>query len=298
MIGIYSWVNKINNKKYIGQSVDIYKRKQAHIHSAGKYNTLFSKALYKYGLNNFNFEILEECREEELNDKEIYYIKENNSYYLDGNGYNMTRGGQSSQSGDSNPNAHLTDSEVLEIRNRIFINKEYPKEVYSDYEDKIGYDRFWSAFHGDTFQNVDTSMIYKIEIDNNGSKNPKSKLIEEDVLEIRKRIHNNEEDTLEVYQDYKDLISYSTFEKVYRGETWKKVDMSMIKPIKTKRKGKNKAKLTEKEVALIRYYYENKLKTLSELYKEYSFVTNNTIKRIVNYETWSYVKPVSTISEA
>ena len=72
----------------------------------------------------------------------------------------------------------------------------------------------------------------------------------------------------------------------------------MIKPVEIQRKGKSKAKLTEKEVSQIRYDYENNIKTLAELYKEYSFVSNNTIKRIVRYETWSYVKPVSTIPEA
>jgi group I intron endonuclease len=298
MVGIYCWTNKTNGKKYIGQSVDIYKRKNAHISSAGKYETLFSKALYKYGLNNFDFKILEETKKEKLNEKEIYYIKELNSYYKNEHGYNMTRGGQNSLLGEDNPNSKLDDLEVLEIRNRIYINKEYPKEVYSDYEGKIGYDRFWSAFHGDTFKNVDTSMIYQLEIDNNGSRNPKSKLNERDVLDIRVRIHNNNEDALEVYQDYKDIISYSAFGKAARGDTWKKVDTGMIKPIETKRKGKSKAKLSKNDVALIRYYYENNIKTLFDLYKEYTFVSNVTIKRVVNYETWSNIKPVSTISEA
>jgi group I intron endonuclease len=298
MIGIYCWTNKINGKKYIGQSVDIYGRKKAHIYSAGKYGTLFSKALYKYGFNNFDFEVLENTTEDKLDEREIYYIKEKNSYYLDGHGYNMTRGGQGIQSGEANPNAHLTDSEVLEIRNRIFINNEYPKEVYADYANKIGYDRFWSAFHGETFKNVDTSMIKKIKTNNHGSKNPKSKLNEDDVLEIRKRIHINNEQPIDVYEDYKDIISYSAYTKAYSGATWKKVDASMIKPVKAKKKGKSKAKLTKEDIQKIRYEYENNIKTLSELYNEYSFVTNITIKRVVDYKTWSHIKPVSTIPEA
>ena len=31
MIGIYMFVNKLNNKKYIGQSINIEKRKKEHI---------------------------------------------------------------------------------------------------------------------------------------------------------------------------------------------------------------------------------------------------------------------------
>lgn len=298
MIGIYCWTNKQNNKKYIGKSVDIQKRKEQHIRSAGKYTTKFSKALYKYGWNNFEFEILEETTIEDLNKKETYYIKKLNTHYLKGHGYNMNYGGDEPTLGEDNPNSKLTNKEVLEIRNRIFVNKEYPKEVYSDYEDKIGYDRFWSAFHGDTFKNVDTSMIYPLKPITSGSKNGRTKLKEEDVLSIRKKIHIEKEDTFKVFEDYKELISFSAFKKLVRGETWKNVDTSIIKPIKTERKGKSKAKLTENDVAIIRYYYENNIKTLSELYSEYYFVSNMTIKRIVNYETWKYIKPVSTIPEA
>lgn len=60
MIGIYSWKNLINNKRYVGQSIDIERRKKQHIQSAGKLTTKISQALYKYGINNFSFEILEE----------------------------------------------------------------------------------------------------------------------------------------------------------------------------------------------------------------------------------------------
>ena len=45
----------------------------------------------KYGIDNFNFEILEECPLEKLDDREIAYIKEYDTYY---NGYNLTVGGQ------------------------------------------------------------------------------------------------------------------------------------------------------------------------------------------------------------
>ena len=55
------------------------------------------KAFRKYGFENFSFEIVEECNPEELNLKEIYYIKEFNSCLLfkNSNGYNMTTGGDS-----------------------------------------------------------------------------------------------------------------------------------------------------------------------------------------------------------
>ena len=147
MIGIYCWKNKINNKYYIGQSIDIEKRKKQHIASAGKYSTKISRALVKYGIENFDFQILEETTIEELNKKEAYWIK-----YYDSikNGYNITFVDENGDriEGEFNPNAKMTNEMVLEIRNRIFINNEYPPEVYEDYCDFISYDAFWQAFHG------------------------------------------------------------------------------------------------------------------------------------------------------
>lgn len=88
--GIYFFKNKINNKYYIGQSINIERRFNQHIHSNN--DCYFHKALKKYGIDNFEFGILEYCGDNELNDKEKYYInlfKSNNSLY----GYNLTDGG-------------------------------------------------------------------------------------------------------------------------------------------------------------------------------------------------------------
>lgn len=287
MIGIYCWENKINGKKYIGQSVNIERRKQQHIYGMGKYKTKISQALYKYGLNNFNFIVLEETDIEHLNEKENYWI---NFYNSINNGYNITsmENNECTIVGEYNPNTSLTNTDVLEIRNRIFINNEYIWEVYEDYSELIGKDRFWSLVHGDSWKNVDCSMIHSL-INNEGELNPKTQLTNKEVLNIRNRIFVNHEETLTVYQDYKNIISYSAFEKMVSGETWKNVDCSMIVKRKIERQGKPKAKLTKEIVKQIRYEYENKLKTLNDLYKEYTMVTPKTIRRVVDYETWKNI---------
>lgn len=65
MIGIYKYTNKINNKVYIGLSNDIDRRRHEHMsHANNKADTYFHKALFKYGIENFDFEILE-CFETE-----------------------------------------------------------------------------------------------------------------------------------------------------------------------------------------------------------------------------------------
>lgn len=97
MTGIYKITNSINGKVYVGQAVDIKRRWQEHnshsfspTHSS--YNHTIHRAIRKYGIENFIFEVLEECSETLLNEKEIYWIAKLNSKQ---NGYNMTDGGDS-----------------------------------------------------------------------------------------------------------------------------------------------------------------------------------------------------------
>lgn len=93
MIGIYKIENKINHHIYIGQSSNIYERWTNHkwVANKGKDNTTLYQALRKYGIENFSFEIIEECSLEELNEKEIYWISYYDSY---NNGYNESPGGE------------------------------------------------------------------------------------------------------------------------------------------------------------------------------------------------------------
>ena len=102
MIGIYKIENLINNKKYIGQSINIQDRWYHHrIISLGdtesyKLNQgLIHRAIKKYGIENFSFEVIEECTTNELDEKEIYWIAYYHTYIEDPlcHGYNLTPGG-------------------------------------------------------------------------------------------------------------------------------------------------------------------------------------------------------------
>lgn len=85
MIGIYKIENLINHKVYIGQSIHIERRWKEHCFPSK--NTVIAKAIKKYGKENFSFQVLEECSEQELNKKEQFYIKKFNS--VTPNGYNI-----------------------------------------------------------------------------------------------------------------------------------------------------------------------------------------------------------------
>ena len=99
--GIYKITNKINNKSYIGKSKHIELRWRQHTTesfnpNSDAYNTLFYRAIRKYGLDAFEFTIIEECKENELNEREKYWIQYYNTFILNPNscGYNMTIGGE------------------------------------------------------------------------------------------------------------------------------------------------------------------------------------------------------------
>ncbi len=85
VIGIYKITNQISGKVYIGQSRHIHKRWQEHCQPSS--DSVISKAIKKYGQENFTFEIIEECPLEQLNEREEFYIKKYNSCIP--NGYNV-----------------------------------------------------------------------------------------------------------------------------------------------------------------------------------------------------------------
>ena len=97
MIGIYIITNKTNGKMYIGQQIDIDKRIKEHFWKAFckkdcQYKCILHAALRKYGIDTFEWRVLEECREDDLDSLEIYYIEKYNT--LTPNGYNILSGGQ------------------------------------------------------------------------------------------------------------------------------------------------------------------------------------------------------------
>jgi group I intron endonuclease len=86
---IYCYTNKLNGKKYIGQTIHPEQRKRNHIHEALKKNSdyNFHCALRKYGIENFAYEVLLECESRtDMNEKELEFIRSLNT--LQPNGYN------------------------------------------------------------------------------------------------------------------------------------------------------------------------------------------------------------------
>ena len=103
MAYIYSITNKVNGKQYIGKTSKFnpYDRWKEHINNAKlKENTVgyssihtmpIVRAINKYGSDNFKFRVLEECSDDNVDEREKHYIAEYNT--CDGEGYNCTYGG-------------------------------------------------------------------------------------------------------------------------------------------------------------------------------------------------------------
>lgn len=93
---IYQIINKVDGRRYVGQTINLHKRKQTHfskLRNNKHPNILLQQAWNEWGEENFSFEYEEiEIKDENtLNEAEINTIAKYNSYL---NGYNRTPGGQ------------------------------------------------------------------------------------------------------------------------------------------------------------------------------------------------------------
>jgi hypothetical protein len=77
MIGIYKIENIKNNHCYIGSSVKIEDRWRRHkkdLRKGNHHSIILQRAWDKYGEDEFKLIILEECKKEEMKDRENHYL--------------------------------------------------------------------------------------------------------------------------------------------------------------------------------------------------------------------------------
>ena len=138
--GIYMIQNKVNGKIYIGQSVNIEKRWKNHkseLRGNHHDNEHLQHAWNKYGEDNFEFTVICECDENQLNAREEYYIFELMSYDRRV-GYNRTYGGGS---GLPTEETRQKRSEIQKIR---MSNPEIRKKIS---EANKGEKNYWYGKH-------------------------------------------------------------------------------------------------------------------------------------------------------
>lgn len=142
--GIYCIENIITNKKYIGQSINIYQRWKNHKSDLNNHkhpNDYLQHSWDKYGCENFMFYILEYCEPSQLDDMEVKYIQKFDATN-ETKGYNLNSGGLGNQtpteyvrqkmrdnhadvSGINNPNygKHMSD----ETKQKMIANRNTAK---------------------------------------------------------------------------------------------------------------------------------------------------------------------------
>jgi group I intron endonuclease len=142
---VYLVINKINGKKYVGQSKcdDIEMRWASHRKmlkdSIGR---CLLSAYNKYGIENFKFQIICISFDECCDELEEYYIKKLNT--LVPNGYNLKSGGKSSKHSEETKQLiakrlkdRITDEIRLEMREKAKDNPIFSYlKVYTDDEKK------------------------------------------------------------------------------------------------------------------------------------------------------------------
>lgn len=216
MIGIYKITNKNNGKVYIGQSNDIERRFNEH----KKIRSLtIDDYINVLGADQFDFEILEECSLDDLDQKEQDYIKKYNSKE---NGYNNQLGGYNNSKGEGNGRALLTEKDVEFIR-QSYAEHKSQKQIYETYfKDKITKSAFQGVWQGYSWKYI-MPEVYTEENKNfykSGINLENILITKEELLEYRKYYinHTYSEVYEKLVKEKGQIFTQRTFQKILMGD--------------------------------------------------------------------------------
>lgn len=128
---VYKATCLINNKIYIGKTKnDINKRIKQHINKSNRGSDLiFHKAIKKYGIENFKWDILGTLNNEiELGEYEIKTIKELNSTNVE-IGYNIATGGNGGDTISNHPRKKEIANNVSKFHKNKKLTEQHKKNI-------------------------------------------------------------------------------------------------------------------------------------------------------------------------
>lgn len=228
--GIYEIHNKINNKRYIGQSIRVKARILKHINLLNKnehQNNHLQRSWNKYGEENFDYNVLEYCPIEMLDEKEDYYItkyQSNNNQY----GFNYRI--------DNKTNRGLKWSEEQREKmmdainnNPWFHNHTIPlttmQKAWEASRNKV-----WTQEERDKHSQILTGTkipdTSKMKLAQRGEGNPSCKLSEDSVKEIILLLHNEYCSAALLSSVYH--ISEANIRMIRCNRSWKHIDRNNI----------------------------------------------------------------------
>lgn len=176
MFSIYILRNKINNKVYIGQTIrSLQRRLVTHRATAkAKVQTKISRAIRKYGKENFFIELLDSCEtQKDADELESRYIKMHNSI---SNGYNISPGGQAIRI--------VTEETRKKLGNGMRGKNHSLETIGLMSEAHSGENNF---FYGKTHTEEVKNFLSKCR---RGENTPTAKLSEKDIIVIRELLVN------------------------------------------------------------------------------------------------------------
>ena len=203
--GIYKILNKLNNKVYIGSAIDIKKRWRDHkwclIHNK-HHNSHLQSSWNKYGINSFDFLIINECETSNLLKNELIYILYFNSFNND-YGYNVN------------------DPE------HVFLNRKHSKKTKEMLSlQKIGdknpmYGKCGNKHHNFN-KEVSIKTRNKISLSRRGitvgDNHPMAKLNSGDVIKIREMYNISKISQVEIARQFN--VSHSNINSIIKRKTW------------------------------------------------------------------------------
>ena len=250
MVGIYSIICRDNGKRYIGQTVDINKRRNEHFNmmSKGKHPNLHLQRAWDKGCA-FDFEVIEECDKSELNDREIYWIAHFATMDMS-KGYNLCAGGKSSlgrvcseetkrKISEGNKGKKLSEETIRKrtatLKKRLAEDPEFAERYRKQLSENQRGNRWnkgrpcpeWLKEHN---RKCMTGFVrseehkQKLRELYSGEKSLTAKLKQEDVVRIRYRFLMGERQK-DICKDYP--VTPQTIYDIVRGRRWQSVPMDL-----------------------------------------------------------------------
>lgn len=196
-IGIYQIKNLINNKIYIGSTQKSFiSRYKTHYEKLRTNNhkgyAHLQNAVNKYGIENFEFSILEICNKDNCIERETFWINDLNSCNRE-IGYNI------------NPNPILSPFSVKEIRDKAAKTfKERFKEGLITLNSGVFKKGIIPWNKGKKYQSTDHLKVKKSK---KGSRDNFSKIIKEKQIPIE--VYNKQGTLINVYRYHQDITNES-----------------------------------------------------------------------------------------
>lgn len=250
---IYMIKNKINSKLYVGQTTRSFNDRLDDYKRGVGANPYITKAFKKYGWDNFEFKIIDTAQNlNELNEKEIYYIKK----YCTTNrklGYNIELGGKNSAASletrtklskarkNIKQSPEWVEKRIVQVSKPVikyhktikYIIEEYPSlaDAGKNNGDNLSYTQLCRRCLGMVKQTEDIIWCYKEDAINNSIPQYKS-----NISGYREYYSFTEKELDNMYNDYKlgvsirelsdaNKINYSTLQKYIKKRDSIKMDV-------------------------------------------------------------------------